>query len=251
MNIKHRIAELMAPRCRNREIADVRVGLGYTAVKLDDDRTGVAYTFGRESMRGCSAFSGTRPLAGRSAIELLRFLESSSPLESVLGVATANALANMKPERAITGDVLDAVVMYPRDRVAMIGYFGPLMSPLQERVASLEVFEEHEDCGGNVRPACEAFDVLPTCHVALITSTTIINSTLDRLLEAAAHCREVVLLGSSTPLVPEAFQGTPVTVLSGITVTDSAGILRVVSEGRGTRFFKPFATKWNVRVQES
>ena len=85
--------------------------------------------------------------------------------------------------------------------------------------------------------------------MALITSTTIINDTVDELLEAARDCRELVLLGPSTPLIAEAFEGTAVTWLSGITVDDADGLLRVVSEGGGTRFFRPFVTKWNIPLR--
>ena len=39
------------------------------------------------------------------------------------------------------------------------------------------------------------------------------------------------------------------TCLSGITATDADGMLRVISEGGGTRFFKPFVIKWNVPLE--
>jgi hypothetical protein len=42
-------------------VDDVRIGLGYIAVKLADDRTGVAYTFRDQAQGGCSVFHGLRP----------------------------------------------------------------------------------------------------------------------------------------------------------------------------------------------
>jgi hypothetical protein len=42
-----------------------------------------------------------------------------------------------------------------------------------------------------------------------------------------------------------------VTWLSGIVVTDPDGILRVVSEGAGTAFFKPHVTKFNLSCREA
>jgi uncharacterized protein (DUF4213/DUF364 family) len=70
----------------------------------------------------------------------------------------------------------------------------------------------------------------------------------DCLLRAAARCREVVMLGPSTPLVPEAFAFTPVTWLSGVVVTSPPDLLRVVSEGGGTRDFGPYVRRVSVRV---
>jgi len=251
MGVRQKILEILQPRSEGLRIRDVRVGLGYTAVQLEDGRTGVAYTLGKETMRGCSALGALRPMVGKSAGDFLRLLESRDPLESVLGLATANALANVAPSRGFRGDVLDALNPLPLDKVGMIGYFGPLVPTLEFKVAELEIFDEHSESEGPIRPAAEAHEYLSTCDIALITSTTIINNTIDQLLESASRCRETVLLGSSTPLLAEAFVDTPVTILSGITVDDSAGILRVISEACGTRFFKPYVTKWNILLRDN
>jgi uncharacterized protein len=249
MTVASKLKELASEKSGNIRVQDIRIGLGYTGVQLEDGRTGVAYTLGRNSFSGCSAFRGNSPLIGRLASELVGFLGSANPVESSLGLATANAFANVSPTGASTGDVLQELEILPTDRVGMIGYFGPLLAQLENRVASLEIFEENEERSANLRPAAEEIEKLPACQVAIITSTTIINNTIDDLLDAAKSCREVCLVGPSTPLLPDAFHGTPVTCLSGMTVTDSAQILRLISEGRGTRFFSPFAVKWNIRLK--
>lgn len=249
MKIRKKILEILRARSEGLKTRDVRIGLGYTAVQLDDGRTGVAYTLGKETMRGCSALADLRPIVGKSAEHFLELLASRNPLESVLGLATANALANVAPSHGSSGDVLDTLNLLPADKVGMVGFFGPLVPPLESKVSELEIFEEHSEFDGPVRPAEEAHEYLRNCDIALITSTTIINNTIDRLLESASGCRDIVLLGSSTPLLAEAFVGTPVTLLSGITVEDAPGILRVVSEACGTRFFKPYVTKWNIPVR--
>ncbi|HTY22029.1 MAG TPA: DUF364 domain-containing protein [Desulfomonilaceae bacterium] len=251
MSVRRKIRSFLQEQCGNVLATDVRIGLGYTAVQLEDGRTGVAYTFRDTAFSGCSVFRGLRPVAGKPAAQLLDLIESQDKLESSLGLATANAVANQEPDSAIAGDVIEAIEILPSDRVGMVGFFGPLIPALEHRVRHLEIFEEAPDIVANLLPAAEALRRLPECDVALITSTTIINNTTDALLEAASHCREVVLLGSSTPLVPKAFQDTPVTCLSGMSVKDPAGILQVVSEGGGTRFFKPFATKWNIPVRSN
>lgn len=246
MSIRQRLRTLAEERAAKAYVADVRLGLTYTAVKLDDGRAGVSYSFGNRLVSGCSVFRGARPLAGRPAIQLLDYLLSDDLLECSLGLATVNALVNIRQSAAIEGDVLEAVSLSRTDRVGMIGYFGPLVPVLEKRVAQLHVFEEFNGVSGVYRPAEEAFDVLPHCDVALITSTTIVNGTIDKLLNAASNCRDAVLLGSSTPMLPAAFMGTSVTWLSGIVVHDANALLRTVSEGGGTLFFKPYVTKFNL-----
>lgn len=250
MKICERIEKSLGPRCDGILVRDVRIGLGYSAVQLEDGRTGVAFTFSDRVPAGCCQFLDGPPLAGRKASDLLKFVGSAEILKSALGLATANALANVQPENGVEGDVLDALRLLSGDRVAMIGYFVPLLTPLENRVSRVDVYDEIGLDRPGAAPASEALDGLSHADVALITSTSIINNTIDELLEAAGNCRETVLLGASTPLLPEAFSGSPVTMLCGITITEPASVLRVVSEGGGTRFFKSYSRKWNLPIGE-
>jgi len=228
-------------------VADVRIGLGYTAVMLEDGSVGVAYTFREEARGGCSVFMGRRPLAGRTTTEILEYLGSSDAVESSVGLATANALANRPGSRQHEGDILQMLSVGFMDRVGMVGYFGPLVEPLEKRIRELVIFERNAACSDRVRPAEEAMEELPRCQVALITSTTLILGELDRLLEAASGCREVALVGASTPLVPSVFAPFGVTLLSGVTVTDGPGILQIVSEGGGMGLFGQRVRKVSMR----
>jgi uncharacterized protein len=246
--IADKIIESVRSLAIDQMAADVRIGLGYTAVQLSDGGCGTALTFRHESGGGCSVFVGMRPLANRPASDLIPLLHSGDPVEAAVGLACANALANRIDGACSDGDILDTVDMRSTDRVAMVGHFGPLVEGVKKRASSLTIFERIEAPQGDLRPVAEACQEIPNCDVALITGTSIINHTLDALLKLCGNCREVVVLGASTPLLPEAFAGTPVNLLSGIAITDGAGILKTVSEGGGMRFFKPYIQKVNVRV---
>ncbi len=241
--IAARIVDCLHERAGKARVVEVRIGLGYTAVLLDDNQLGVAYTFHDEAVGGCSVFRGIRPLANRLAADLLVLLESSDPIEAGVGLACANALANRSGTGMQAGDILERISLRPEDHVGMVGHFGPLVTTIQERAATLTVFERIDLPAGLLRPTAEAFDILPHCQVALITATSIINHTIDRLLQAASHCREIVVLGASTPLLPAAFGEKEVTLLSGVLVKDPPAVLQVVSEGGGMRQFSPFVQK--------
>ena len=57
--------------------------------------------------------------------------------------------------------------------------------------------------------------MLPTCDVVVISGTAMINGSVDGLLEICDEARDVIMVGASTPMYPEAFLGTKVTVLAG------------------------------------
>ncbi len=250
VKIREKIIQALGDKGRNEVVKDVRIGLGYTAVQLESDHTGLAFTFRQDLPGGCSVFHALRPLAGRPVEALLSFLNSDEKIEVTVGLAAANALINHQINGAEEGDILKVLDIHPGDEVGMVGYFAPMVPELKKRVKHLTIFEKWEH-PGEILPEEVAFEQLPKCQIALITSTTILNNTIEPLLKAAASCREVVLLGTSTPLLKEAFKDTPVTMLSGIEVIDPKGILQMVSEGGGTRDFKNFVRKLNLRVLKS
>jgi uncharacterized protein (DUF4213/DUF364 family) len=243
-----RLVDHLAHAAREATVAEVRIGLGYTAVRLADGRVGLAYTFRDQARGGCSVFDGIRPLTGRPASDLLALLLSADAIEAAVGLACGNALANRSEPTQLTGDILEHLDVRPRDDVAMVGNFGPLVGPLRNLARSLTIFERVDVPTESLRPQHEALTALPRCQVAIITATTIINHTVDALLDAARHCREVALVGASTPMVPEVFRGAEVTLLSGVVIAAPTEVLRTISEGGGTRQLSPHIRKVSIRV---
>jgi len=142
------------------------------------------------------------------------------------------------------GDVLESLQIRSGDRVCMVGCFVPLLTCLQARQISVTAVDQIPKPGS--LPAEEVEQQLPRSQVAIITATSLINGTLAHLLELSRSCREVALLGPSTPLLPEAFSGTPVTCLAGIRVQEPAEVLQSIAEGQGFRVFKRYVRKVNI-----
>jgi len=249
MSIRQKIKEASLELAGDVFVRDVRVGLVYTAVLLDNGQLGVAYTFHRDLKGGCSVFKELRPLVGKKASEMLAMLDSTDRVESAVALATSNALSNTINNDPLEGDALEYLDIHPEDNVAMVGYFAPLVPLIKKRAESLKIFEQIDLAEGDLLPEKDLYRQLPHCQVAVITSTSILNHTVDAILNAARTCREVVLLGASTPILPEVFTDTPVKILSGVVVTDTEKIMRIVSEGGGMRLFKNYIRKVNVRLR--
>ena len=126
-------------------------------------------------------------------------------------------------------------------------YFGPFVEPLRRRAKTLHVFERHPAVDSGVLPESAAVEILPQCGVVILTATTLLNRTLDDLLACCRSAREVAIVGPSTPLLPAVFASGGVTLLSGVQVVDGQRVLRVISEGGGTRQFGSAVRKLTVR----
>ena len=245
MNIAGRIREILGDSADSRTIADVRVGLKYTAALLNDGSCGVAFSFNRFTDNEHAKQPDIGGIVSRSADEILSWITAENLLQRIIGFAAANAINVISVKNAIIDDVRKLIDLKPTDRVVMVGYFRPLESYILQLGCSLEIYELDTGLAPGLKDSSLAPPALRKCDVAVITGTAVINNTIDYLLESAEDCREVAVVGPSTPLVPEAFAGTSTTLLSGVIPTDKQAVLEIVSSGGGMRQFKPFVSKVN------
>jgi len=238
-DISRRIHECLSDRAGDLQVEEVRIGLGYVGVMLDGDRMGVAAVLRNELAPGCSTIGKAGKLAGSGASELLDLLTGgTNPLEKALGLATANAL--LRPDAG--GEEQDSIALMglaPGDRVAMVGYFGPLVKRIQKTGAALHIIEKDPRRTDRVPDRNDRDTLLAECSVAIITATSILNNTIEEVLNGLESPRHVTILGPSTPLCEEAFAGTPVTHLGGSAIQDPHKVMQIISEGGGTPHMRP------------
>jgi len=79
-------------------------------------------------------------------------------------------------------------------------------------------------------PAAAATDLIPKADVVAITSSALINHTLEGLLALCRSEALVMMLGPSTPLSSVLFNH-GVSILSGSRVVSEADVLRTVGQG--------------------
>jgi uncharacterized protein len=249
LTVQKRLIDLLLPRAERSIIKDVRIGLGYTAVQLDTDHAGVAWT-PEETASSCTHFQAAGTLAGSLAREILAMLShETSGLARAVGLATANAILAALPRPVASQDeVIDSLNIKDSDHVAMVGYFGPIVSKLHKSGCRLDIVEMNPDRGEDTLTPQQGKKALASCTVAIITGVTLINGTFDEVIAALGNPRAAVLLGPSSPLCGEVFYGTKITHTAGARVVNADAVLRIVSEGGGTMLMKPYLEFETVRT---
>ncbi|MFZ5909899.1 MAG: Rossmann-like domain-containing protein [Chloroflexota bacterium] len=171
-------------------------------------------------------------LLSRSARELAELAFSASPLEASIGVAALNSLLEVDESQAVEVNAAEVLAERGKDRnVALIGSF-PFIPQLRQSAGQLWVIEQRPSEGEY--PAEAAPDLLPRADLVAITSSALVNGTLDGLLALCPPQSTVMLLGPSTPLSPVLFDY-GVDILSGARVVDEAAVLRTVGQGASFR----------------
>jgi hypothetical protein len=232
--IVKRLYQRFEPAAQNLCIADLRIGVSYAGIKLDNGAAGIAAILPEGSVRGCTVLKEAGTYAGSPAVETLQYLvDGKDTLHRAVGLATANALiapgiGNTEDREATT--FLD---LKPGEKVTMVGLFAPLVERIRATGAALTIVEKNPERLELLSPE-DKQKALKDCNVAMITATTLLNNTFEETIDLLGAPRSVVLMGPSTPLVPEIFHDTPVTHLGGAVVTDAAKALQIISEGGGT-----------------
>jgi uncharacterized protein len=246
--IARRLFDIVFHRGKNAMVEEVRIGLGYAGVRLDDRRMGLAAMLLHELPAGCSAFRDAGRLAGSNTTSLLtNLIEGQDPLRKALGLAAANAILHAEfgeDER----DSLSIMKLMPEDHVAMVGLFTPMVPKIEATGAKLTVIERNP-ARLTVLDKKDSDKTLKECTVAIITATALLNDTLEEVLNGLGKPRHVAILGPSTPLLPEIFQGIPVHHLGGAVVRDNGKVMQIISEGGGTPAMRPYLRFVNLLVK--
>jgi uncharacterized protein (DUF4213/DUF364 family) len=243
--IARRLHEYMSERMTGMKVTEVRIGLGYAAVALNMKGTGLAAVIRDNLGSHCSVVAKAGKLSGMPASELLMYLVNGrNAVERALGLATANAILSAEaPEEE--SDTLALMDLSSRDHVAMVGLFRPLVHRIEQTGAKLTILEQNKALP-NVLSFQSRGNILKTCTVAVITATSILNNTLETILNDLENTRWVSIIGPSTPVCRDIFAGTPVTHLGGSVVLDRSKVLQIISEGGGTPSLRPYLRFVNV-----
>jgi uncharacterized protein len=240
--IAGRLHRRLLEESRRFAVEDVRIGGSYVAVVLTGGRIGLAARL--------KEFADTQieiprtAIYGKRAEALLEDLVyGTGAVERALGLATANAVIHPAAP-AGEEDTISLMGLRPGERVAMVGLFRPIVPRIEAAGVRLSVIERDT-------PEKERRGILGACDVAVVTATTLLNGTLEGILNEMGRPRHVALIGPSTPLCEEIFRGTPVTHLGGSAIVDGAAVLQVISRGGGTPDMRPCLRFVNIMVHRS
>jgi uncharacterized protein (DUF4213/DUF364 family) len=239
-----RLHAALRQKAEQTAVTQLVLGLGYTAVLLEDGAAGLAYTWSDDST-SCCHMHGWGDAEGGPASALLDLLLADGGLQRTVGLAAANALNHaaairLPEDEEPAGSLIRQLGIARGTRVSMVGFFPPVVQVLREVGAELDVVDEGKGMGdqGAFRERLGTW-----ADVLIMTSTALLGGAADALLAQTGASTRVALLGPSTPLVPEVFEGTRVELLGGMVPRAVDDVLRTVRHGGGTRRFSRYCRK--------
>jgi uncharacterized protein (DUF4213/DUF364 family) len=218
------------------EVLQVCIGLHWTGVVVESDgvrRCGLASTLhAKEHHHGIPDVPQSGQLANMSGLTLARFAQSELPTLASVGVAAINALIPPQPELWVDMNAEEVIAEKGAGKsVVLIGEF-PFVPRLRQRVGELIVLERDPEKGDLPDTAAPA--VIPTAEVVAITGMTLINHTLESLLDLCSPRALMILIGPSVPLSPLLFDY-GFDLLCGSVVTAIDPVLQVICQAGNFR----------------
>lgn len=202
----------------------------FAAVELDSGAIGLSYVLLDDTLAALAGLDGTR-LVGSDSLALARLWRDGHGAERTLGFAAVNALSRHLMDQAgevppSATDSIGGLQPGPGAHIGMVGFFPPLVRQIAGSGARLTVVELRADLAG-AHPGFEVTldpTALQACSQVLMTSTVLLNGSLDAVL---AHCRgaqAVVMVGPGAGCLPQPLFDRGITALGGTWVEDGPAL---------------------------
>jgi hypothetical protein len=201
-----------------------------------------------ESERGCGlAYLPRSPrdlqprlaeLRRMSLRGLAEMVHSWEPLEMAVGIAAINAHYNRYDLDGGAGNGAESF-REESGRVIVIGAFPGLARAIPKAVVI-----ETDPRPGEL-PTIAMDTVVPGCAAIVVTSNTLINRKLPRILQLADQAR-VALIGPATPMTPR-LHDYGIEILAGLVVHDTDGLAAAVAAGAPPKAFSGYGHFRHIR----
>lgn len=168
------------------------------------------------------------------------------PAQRILYNAYLNALLNYNIPYEDDKDIFQHIDFSVREKVVMIGFFRPLVKKFNESGFDLTIFDYLEK-DEVLTPLKEMNSFLATARTVILTSTSISNGTMNKVLAHTSPSCDVFLLGPSSILHPDMKRYRNIRKIYGAVFKPyDHHILDIISRGNGTRSFLKYGKKVNI-----
>jgi uncharacterized protein (DUF4213/DUF364 family) len=243
---------------KNLTIADVRIGLFLTAVRLSNNSYGVASTL-TDSYPNCTKekreFGDFTPskIKGQKVTDLFEMPKESNIILT-LRIAVLNAISSklilLGNYKVLTNcDPIDLIDLSSQKTITIVGAFHSYIRKISETNNRLYVLELDESTLNQDQmqfyvPAEEYLKVLPGSDIVIITGLTLVNNTIDDLLSAIPKKATVIVTGPSSSIIPDVLFANKVEIIGATQITKPDVLFDIVSQAAaGFHLFEYCAQK--------
>lgn len=213
----------------------------FAALVLEDGSVGMTYVALDNALEDLQKNPILENIAGRDPLDLANLYRADKGWQRALGLSAINAISqhllrdkNMLqsvlkpmtdtlPVLLSTGSADDTPELQANDHFGMVGYFGRLVEPLTAMGARITVVELDATLvrSDNRLEVTLDSSKLKDCNKVIITGTTLLNHTIDNILQHCSNAEQILMLGPTASCIPQPLFERGVTLIGGFHVSDA------------------------------
>lgn len=239
-------------------ISDARIGIYLTAVRLSDNSYGTSSTipddqpFCLKSNRDFGDFTPLK-IRGKKVLDIFE-TKSGTAILSSLRIAVLNAISSTLISAANYRiiedcDPIQLLDLSSRKTITIIGAFHSYIRKISSTANKLFVLERNKGALATEYKkffvkAEEYNSLLPVSDIVIITGQTLVNGTIDNLLQAISPGTQVIVTGPSGSIIPDILFENGVSIIGASRITKPDILFDIISDGgTGFHLFKYCARK--------
>jgi len=211
----------------------------FGALRLEDNSVGIVFLGLSEDIKKKAQEYNTILLEGKNAFNLIKKINSTDLFQKTLGFGAVNAISQsffnqMGYKFDFTTDSMGLLNLDEHDFVGMVGFFPPLIKRIKKIDIPLIVLEKkerlvqkHDNWEVTLDPR-----KLKKCNKVLCTSSTLLNDSLDDILNYAKKAKRFSIVGPTAGFIPDPLFERGVDVIGGTYVSNSSLFMDLIRQNK-------------------
>jgi uncharacterized protein len=207
----------------------------FSAIVLEDSTIGLIFINLNPTIKQKFKTEDFSKLKKRGLLQLSRSFKSKDLFEKSLGLGCINAISQFIFKKAnfnlnFTSDSLGLLNIKHNDIIGMVGFFPPLVKLIEKIGSKLIIIEKKQELVQETNSWTVTLEPskLKDCNKILITGTTVLNETIDNILQYCTNATHASIIGPSASFLPDPIFERGINIIGGAFVIDSDYLIRSI-----------------------
>ena len=200
----------------------------FAALILEDNSIGIFFINLRTEVKLLFKNFDSEAYKGMNPSFFAKKFESKDLFDKSLGLGAINAIGQFIFKKCnfsfeYISDSLGLLEIEKHDTVGMVGFFPSLVNIIESKGNKLIVIEKKKELlkkGKNWKVTLDPSE-LELCNKILITSTTVLNETIDEILQHCSNAEKVSMIGPTAGFLPDPLFKRGIDIIGGSQIIDS------------------------------
>ena len=209
----------------------------FGAIRLTDGSIGLVYLGLSPEIKELGANIDKSEFINKNPVYLAQKYGYSNNFEKTLGLVAINAISQYIFRHSnfpfdITTDSLGLLNITQGDSPGMVGFFRPLINHLKKMDIKIVIIEKKE----HLVKKTENWEVtldpsrLSECNKILITSTTVLNESIDEILKFCSQAEKISMIGPTAGFLPDPLFKRGLNIVGGSFISNSNLFMELIQK---------------------